>query len=112
MIVRRMGVFSVAKLSGLLYGLLGFVIGIFFSLFSLAMSGMAREMGEPGAAIGMLFGIGAVVIMPIFYGGIGFVGGALMAWLYNVIAGWVGGVELELVEERPMQPQAPTMPAG
>ncbi len=28
----------------------------------------------------------------------GFLAGALVAWLYNVIAGWVGGIELAVEE--------------
>ena len=44
----------------------------------------------------MLFGAGAVVILPIVYGCIGFVGGLIMAPLYNLVAKVVGGIEVEL----------------
>ena len=42
-----------------------------------------------------LFGIGAPIFLPIFYGIMGFVGGLLSAWLYNIVAKWVGGIEIE-----------------
>ncbi len=112
MIVRRMGVFSVAKIMGLLHAIMGFIFGIFMSLFSLAMSSFARGMGEESAAFGALFGVGAVIFLPIFYGVLGFLGGAVMTWLYNLIAGWVGGIEIDLEEHRPVQMQAPTMPTA
>jgi hypothetical protein len=44
----------------------------------------------------MLFGAGATVAAPILYGVIGFVSTLIAAWLYNVIAGFVGGVEVDI----------------
>lgn len=44
----------------------------------------------------MLFGVGAIIFLPIMYGIMGFIGGAIMAFVYNVVAGIAGGVELEL----------------
>jgi hypothetical protein len=38
----------------------------------------------------------AVIATPVFYAVAGFVGGAIMAFLYNLVAGWVGGIELDL----------------
>jgi hypothetical protein len=44
---------------------------------------------------GALFGVGSIVFFPIFYGCIGFVSTLIMAALFNVAAGVVGGVEVE-----------------
>ncbi|MEK6374241.1 MAG: hypothetical protein AABO58_16260 [Acidobacteriota bacterium] len=44
----------------------------------------------------MLFGAAAVVALPIFYGILGFIMTLIMAALYNLVAGWVGGVELDV----------------
>ena len=52
-----------------------------------------------GALTGMIFGVGAIVILPVFYGVMGFVMTAFTAWLYNIMAGLVGGIEIE-VEQR------------
>ena len=34
--------------------------------------------------------------MPLLYGILGVVFGALIAWFYNLVAGWTGGIEMEL----------------
>jgi hypothetical protein len=98
--VKRIGVLSVAKLMGLIYGCLGILIGILFAVFSMlgAMVGSGTEAAAEFGAFGVLFGIGAIVFMPIFYGTIGFISGAIMSLLYNLFAAWAGGVELEVAE--------------
>ena len=94
MIVRRIGAVSAAKVSGVLYAAIGFVVGCFFALLSLLGIAVSRDAG--GALSSAFFGVGAVVLLPLFYGGLGFVATLVMAALYNLIAGWVGGIEVEL----------------
>jgi hypothetical protein len=43
-----------------------------------------------------MFGIAGIVVLPIVYGILGFITTLIGAWLYNVLAGMVGGVELEV----------------
>jgi hypothetical protein len=93
MIVRRVGPLSVAKVAGVLYALMGLILGAFISLFSVVGSAFAPK---DAGAIGMLFGAAAVVALPIFYGILGFIMTLIMAALYNLVAGWVGGVELDV----------------
>ena len=100
MVLKNVGVFSAAKIGGLLYGLIGLLFGFLFSLFSIVGAAFGIMQGEESAIFGLLFGIGAIVFLPIFYGGMGFVFAALTAWLYNLISGLVGGLELE-IEPRP-----------
>jgi hypothetical protein len=38
----------------------------------------------------------AVVVFPIFYGLIGFITTLIGAWLYNVLSGPVGGIQLDV----------------
>jgi len=96
MVLNRVGVFSCAKVSGILYAAFGLLAGLIFTFFAMlgAAIGIASDSG-PGALFGLFFGVGAVIILPIFYGILGFIGGAIVAALYNVAAGVIGGVEVE-----------------
>ena len=100
MVIRRVGVVSMAKLMGVLYGGIGLLVGAAFALFSIVGGGaMLAGGGEEGAlGGGMMMGMGVamIVIAPVFYGITGFLAGALTGWLYNLAAGWVGGVEVDL----------------
>ncbi|MGH9861332.1 MAG: hypothetical protein ACRD5F_15030 [Candidatus Acidiferrales bacterium] len=86
---------SAFKVCAVLYALLGLVFGAFISLFSVLgfMGGAAA--GAEGAGA-MLFGTAAIVVLPIFYGIIGAIGGVLMAAIYNFVAGLTGGLEITL----------------
>jgi hypothetical protein len=94
--LKRIGPWSVAKVLGALYAAMGLLFGGLFALLALAGAGVSGRSGDEGAMFGALFGVGAVVVLPIFYGVMGVVFGALTAWLYNVFAGMVGGIEVEL----------------
>jgi hypothetical protein len=100
MVIKRVGVLSLAKLMGILYGGLGLIIGACFALFSVVGGGAMLAGGGEEAAMGggMMMGMGVamVIFAPIIYGLMGFVGGALTGWLYNVAAKFAGGVELEV----------------
>jgi len=94
--LNRLGVLSCAKVAGAVYAGLGLLIGMIFSFIALLGTaiGVASE-GGPEALLGLLFGVGAVIILPIVYGIFGVIGGIIAALLYNLVAGAVGGVEME-----------------
>jgi hypothetical protein len=94
MVVKRIGPMSCAKLAGTLYGIVGLCIGAVLSLVSL-VGGFAGQSGD-SAAFAAIFGVMAIVIVPVLYGGMGFVTTLIGAALYNVLAGVVGGVEIDL----------------
>lgn len=90
--IKKIGILSLAKISALLYAIMGLIVGVFMALISLI--GAAFSQSTTGM-FGMLFGVGAIILLPIFYGAMGFVMGVVTAWLYNIIANWIGGLELE-----------------
>jgi len=47
------------------------------------------------------FSSGFAIALPILYGGMGFLATAIGCAAYNAVAGWVGGIEVELDGERP-----------
>lgn len=98
MVLKSVGVMSCGKMGGTLYGLLGLLMGGIFALVStlgLALGQGSSSSGAP-AWIGAFFGVGSVILFPILYGIMGFIGGLITAVLYNLLAGFVGGIEMEL----------------
>ena len=94
MVIRRIGPMSCARISGTLYAVTGLILGAIFSLVSMAGGFSAESSEEAGFAA--VFGVAAIMILPLLYGGLGFVGTLIAAWLYNILAGVVGGIELDL----------------
>ena len=100
-IIKRVGVWSLAKLQALLMAIVGLFIGIIYAIVGLLFGSLVSGM-EGAQGIGMIgvgLGFFAIIAMPILYGLIGLVSGAFGAWIYNLIAGWIGGVEVEFVEK-------------
>ena len=97
MVIKRIDPMSCAKVSGLLYAVIGLLIGACVSLVMMSIGSFVPQDEAPAAGfISMMFGAGAIVILPIFYGVLGFIGGAIVAFGYNVIAGWAGGLQIEV----------------
>jgi len=96
MIIRKIGVASLAKIMGALYALLGLIFGAILAVVSLVGAGMASAMQDEPAWIGGMFGVGAVIFLPLLYGCMGVVFGALTAWLYNIVAGMAGGLAIDV----------------
>jgi len=44
----------------------------------------------------MAFGIGFALAMPVLYAVMGFIFGVIGAGLYNLVAGWIGGIEVDV----------------
>jgi hypothetical protein len=96
MVITRVGPLSMAKVAGILYVIMGLVFGAFVSLAAMAGAAIGAGSGDSdGAMFGALFGVGAIILFPIFYGCLGFVMTLIMAWLFNIAAGMVGGVEVD-----------------
>ena len=75
------------------------------------MASMAQRSGGDQALGGVGPIVGGIIMMiaiPIFYGIMGFIGGAIGAVIYNIAAGIVGGIKLEL--EATAQYAAPPTP--
>ncbi|HEV7473584.1 MAG TPA: hypothetical protein VGN90_06035 [Pyrinomonadaceae bacterium] len=102
MTIRRFSVFSVAKMQGLLGFVIGLIIGVlyglFFMLFGAAMSSLAPrgDQAISGGLGAVVVGVIIMIAVPVFYGVLGFIGGAIGALVYNVAAGVVGGIRFEL----------------
>ena len=96
MVIKKIDVLSACKITGLLYAAIGLIFGAFVSLFALMGAAIGAASQDSGALIGALFGVGAFFILPVFYGILGFIGGLITAVAYNLIAGFAGGLRIEV----------------
>jgi len=94
MVIRRIGPMSLAKMAAVLYAIIGVLIGAVFSLA--AMAGAFAAAGTDAGPFPMIVGTSAIVIVPVFYACLGFIGALITATLYNVLASSVGGVEIDV----------------
>lgn len=94
MVVKRFDVWSVARIYGAICAAVGLIAGAFIALGSLMSLGVADR--TEAAFLAPVFGIGAVVFLPIFYGLMGVVAGAIGALFYNLIAGAVGSIKIDV----------------
>jgi hypothetical protein len=112
MTIRRVGVFSLAKIQALLMTVFGLIIGVIYGLIFMVlgatMSSLApRDSQAMGGAGSVVIGLVIMVAFPIFYGVIGFIAGAIGGLIYNAAAGIVGGIKLDLESEVQYAPPPP-----
>jgi hypothetical protein len=99
--VKRIAPLQAGKMMGVLYACMGL---IFLPIFMLAAAagafaqhaqGAQASATAPGAVVaGIMFGMG--IFMPVIYGVMGFVFGVIGAAIYNLVARWIGGIEVEV----------------
>jgi hypothetical protein len=95
--IKRIGVLSAAKIVGGVYAGLGLIIGLFSACFGLiTFAGLISEADAELAGFGAGLFLAGLCLLPLLYGILGFIGGAIAALIYNVVAGVIGGLELEL----------------
>jgi hypothetical protein len=99
--IKRITPLQAGKMLGVLYACMGLIFLPFFALAGVAgafaqHAQQAQNIPGPPAALMtvMMFGFG--IFMPIIYGVMGFVFGIIMAAIYNLIARWIGGIEVEV----------------
>jgi hypothetical protein len=74
-----------------LYAVLSVCVAPFVLLGAVQSSQSGNAGGPP-----IILGIGFAILMPFLYAGIGFLVGLIGAAVYNLIAKWTGGFEIEL----------------
>jgi len=83
----RVSPFQTAKVSAVLYFLLSIPM---VTLMALSLSFSPAPVPGPG--------LGILVLFPFLYLIFGFIFTAVAAWVYNLAAGWVGGIEYTSIE--------------
>ncbi len=102
LMIKKLGILSVAKMQAAIMGAVSLLISIPYGLIIIALSlfgAAAGSRGDSGFALGglgIVGGIAVMIILPIVYAVFGFIFGAIGALVYNVVAGAVGGIEIEV----------------
>ncbi|MDD1689095.1 MAG: hypothetical protein LUQ66_00340 [Methanoregula sp.] len=90
-IIKQLGIESVGKF----FAVFGLVWGFFVGLvFAAGVTTMGVGMGV--APVGFFGGLVALGITTIIGGVMGFIGGAIVAIIYNLVLGATGGIEMDL----------------
>ena len=90
--IKRISPLQLGKMLALLYGIIG-LIAIPFFLF---MATMSAQLPPDQRGPLMAMGAGAALFAPVLYAVVGFIFGIIGAVIYNVVAKWVGGIEVEV----------------
>jgi hypothetical protein len=95
MVITRVNPVSVAKVAAVLYAGIGLIAGALFSLIGMVGVGAALAGTEGAGFLSGLFGVGAIIFLPICYAIFGFIGSFIAALIFNFASGLTGGIEIE-----------------
>ncbi len=88
--LKRIGIWSAARIQAILMAFFGLILGLFYALYNQFVGPLPTSTGAQS------MGWMAIIVVPIFYGIIGLVIGVVGALAYNLLARWIGGIEIEL----------------
>lgn len=96
MVIKHIDVFSAGKMMGIIMAAFGLFAGlIFFAFGSIFGAALGSALGQDGGGMAMVGGFMGIIIMPILYGIFGFIAGVIQSFIYNIAAGFVGGIRIE-----------------
>jgi len=102
--LKHIGVLSTATTLGGVYAILGLIYGLIYFVLMMVLGAVIGSAANSTSAAGAgmaIFGVGGVfivVLMVIVFAILGFIGGAIMAFVYNLIAKYTGGISFEVTE--------------
>jgi len=97
--IKRIAPVQLGKMLAVIYALLSLIFVPFILMFGAIASTMHKTPGAPPFPAMLGLGMGFMIFMPVIYAIMGFIGGALGALIYNLVAKWLGGIEVEMETE-------------
>jgi Ca2+/H+ antiporter len=88
--LKGIGVLSSATMLAAIMAIIGLIAGILYSI-----GGLIYDVFTIGLNGGTALAFLALIGMPITFAIPGFIVGAIGAFIYNLVAGWVGGIEMD-----------------
>ena len=108
--IRRFNVIKTATVVAVMYVVIVAIFAIPFLLI-VGIAGVSTN-GGPNVGTGMVGGLVLSVVIALFYGLIGWVFTAVACLIYNLVAGWIGGIEVEVDRVEPPAPPPAWMAPG
>ena len=99
--IKRIGIYSAVKINSVVSCVIGFIFG---TIWGLGMVFFSSIMGRMLSVNTTGFGLAVLVFFPfifaVIFGLLGMVFSFLFALLYNLVSGMLGGIEVEIDEEK------------
>lgn len=98
--IKKIGIRYLAKVHGIIGGIVGLLLGILYSFGGFAIDalvtmGVITSNETPGLSYGTILAFGALLGMPLIFSVAGYIAGAIGAVLFNLVVPLLGGVELD-----------------
>ncbi|MGY4884413.1 MAG: DUF3566 domain-containing protein [Nanobdellota archaeon] len=90
-VLKKVGILSMAKIQAILMLIIGLFLGIIYAILATTV-----DASQYSASPIVILGWWSILVIPVIYGVLGFIIGVIGAWLYNIVAKKVGGIEVEL----------------
>jgi len=121
--IKRINTWSAVKVSFVVYGVLGFLVGIFYGLFIFSLGGLLGSLGSGelapfagmftsfvgGFFFTIIMGFFLAFVMAVVYG---VIITAIIVWLYNLFSKWTGGIKVNLEKSVTMVPSSSSSELG
>ncbi len=121
--IKKINTWSAIKISFVVYGVLGFLVGIFYGLFIFSLGSLLGSLANEdfGPLSGMftspsggffftlIMGFFLAFVMAVVYG---VIVTAIIVWLYNLFSKWTGGIKVNLEKTVIMVPASPSSEMG
>ena len=91
-IIKKIDALSFALVVAFIEGIIGFILG--FLIYIIMAISPKNLQSVPDASL--KFGAAIIVIYPVLYYIVGFIGGLVVAYLYNIYAAKWQGIKIEL----------------
>ena len=90
--LKKIRIFSLAKLQGILFSYVGLLCGIFYSF-----GGFIYDLATTGSLnLGTALAFFALIGMPLIFASFGFIVGLILAVFYNLFSRLFGGADIDL----------------
>jgi hypothetical protein len=98
--LKRLEPWPLAKVYAVLGLIWGLIVGVIFTIIAAMVGSIASSFTNTTAIVNPTmfwagFGVLSIIIFPIIGAISGLIGGIIAAVLYNIVAKWVGGIEMK-----------------